>query len=60
MIAILMKKTKEHLTARVAPVVKAIIHAEVVARGMKADADFLELAVLQAANSMAAMIAAVS
>lgn len=50
MITIIMKKVKEHISARVSHVAKLVIDAEVKARGLKSTADFVELAIFQAAN----------
>lgn len=50
MITKFLKMKKEQLSARVAPLIKNIIRAEVSARKMKSEADFIEFSVLMAAE----------
>ena len=51
MIAMAIKKAKVMFAARLTPLVKRIIDAEVLARGLHSEADFVELAALACATS---------
>ena len=51
MIAMMIKKAKEQVSARVPHVVKAIIRAEMAARNLDTEAAFLEMAVYLCATS---------